>query len=67
MPGSGFDVWTGTSSAGDRYDDTCVGWTSADGGDFGTYGSSNATGATWTDTEAVFSCNTEMHIYCIEF
>ena len=59
-------VWTGTSSAGKRYDDTahCLGWTTGSGYS-GRYGTVGFTNAAWTSSGAE-TCDNFGHLYCFE-
>ena len=62
-------VWTNTNPMGQPLGtDHCVNWTSEEGGDFGLYGKSAATGVTWTQADAPnkIPCDTELYIYCFE-
>jgi hypothetical protein len=59
-------VWTGTTVDGADSTFNCFDWTSADVMQSGTYGDSQATDSTWTDS-ATSSCNASRHLYCVEY
>lgn len=59
-------VWTGTTVDGVDSTFNCFDWTSGDIMQSGTWGDSQATDSTWTDS-ATSSCNASRHLYCVEY
>jgi alpha-tubulin suppressor-like RCC1 family protein/sugar lactone lactonase YvrE len=70
---SGVDVWTnastsgGSTSAGSGSTTNCSAWTLSSGGTKkGYYGTSGATGATWTASGSTATCSTAAYLYCFQ-
>lgn len=64
---SGFNaVWTATFADGTASSQTCAGWTSSTGGDFGFLGDASKADAEWTNAARSFGCNIKSALYCFE-
>jgi len=59
-----YGAWTGTSTSGLGTGDHCDGWTSADPATNGTRAVVNATGANWTEKNAMQCSDGGMRLYC---
>lgn len=59
-------VWTGTLENGDAAPETCLGWTSGVGNDFGLFGDSSRIDDKWTDFGVLAFCNSAQSLYCFQ-
>ena len=59
------DVWTGTTSSGAADTARCADFENGTVGASGVCGSSTATNGDWTDN-LVPTCNTPLHVYCLQ-